>query len=370
MPDRLFFAGGGTGGHLFPAIAIADEVRRATPDAEILFIGTKGKIESRVVPDRGYRFVSIWISGFSRSLSLSTVLFPVKVVVSMLQSIMLLLTKKPGVVVGTGGYVCGPPVMAASLLGIPTLIQEQNSYPGVTTRLLATRVNQVHITFESTRRFLRRKDNVHLTGNPVRALVGTLTRADGAASLGLDPSRTTVLVVGGSQEAVSINAAMLAIVPLLLAQGVQVIWLTGEREFTRVQKQLGTPTAPGGLLLRPFLADMEHAFAATDLVVCRSGASTLAEVMCTGLPSILVPYPHAAADHQTENARAMVEQGAALLCPDGDIGTQLGTMIEELLGNAARRAAMGAAARAMGKPDAARTLAHAALTLARSRHDG
>jgi UDP-N-acetylglucosamine--N-acetylmuramyl-(pentapeptide) pyrophosphoryl-undecaprenol N-acetylglucosamine transferase len=260
--------------------------------------------------------------------------------------------------------------MAASLLGIPTLIQEQNSYPGVTTRLLATRVNEVHITFESTRRFLRRSDNIYLTGNPVRALVGTVARADGAASLGLDPARTTVLVVGGSQGAVSINTAMLVLVPPLLGQGVQVVWLTGEREFARVQKQLGTTAAPGGLLLRPFLADMEHAFAAADLVVCRSGASTLAELMCAGLPSILVPYPHAAADHQTENARAMVERGAALVCPDGDIGTRLGTMIHKLLGDAAQRAAMGAAARAMGKPDAARTLANAALTLARSRHDG
>jgi UDP-N-acetylglucosamine--N-acetylmuramyl-(pentapeptide) pyrophosphoryl-undecaprenol N-acetylglucosamine transferase len=369
MPERLFFAGGGTGGHLFPAIAIADEVRRVAPDAEILFIGTKGKIESQVVPGRGYRFVPIWISGFSRSLSFSTILFPVRVAVSMLQSVALLLKKKPGVVVGTGGYVCGPPVMAASLLGIPTLIQEQNSYPGATTRLLAQRVNEVHITFENTRRFLRRKDNVHLTGNPVRALVGRIARAEGAASLGLEPERTTLLVVGGSQGAVSINTAMLAIVPPLLAQGVQVIWLTGEREFTRVQELLGTTPVRGGLLLRPFLADMEQALAAADLVVCRSGASTLAELMCAGLPSILVPYPHAAADHQTENARAMVEEGAALVCADGDIGTRLETMIHELLGNAARRAAMGTAAKAMGRPGAAHTLANAALTLARSRHD-
>jgi UDP-N-acetylglucosamine--N-acetylmuramyl-(pentapeptide) pyrophosphoryl-undecaprenol N-acetylglucosamine transferase len=369
MSDRLFFAGGGTGGHLFPAIAIADEVRRVAPGAEVLFIGTKGKIESHVVPNRGYRFVPIWISGFSRSLSCGTMLFPLKVVVSMLQSITLLLKEKPGVVVGTGGYVCGPPVMAASLLGIPTLIQEQNSYPGVTTRLLATRADQVHITFESTRRFLRRSDNVHLTGNPVRALIGTVTRANGAASLGLDPACTTVLVVGGSQGAVSINTAMLAIAPALLQQGVQVIWLTGEREFARVQEQLGTLPAAGELVLRPFLADMQHAFAVADLVVCRSGASTLAELMCAGLPSILVPYPHAAADHQTENARAMVEGGAALLCPDGEIGTRLSTLITELLGNVARRAAMGAAAATMGKPDAARTLANAALTLARSRHD-
>jgi UDP-N-acetylglucosamine--N-acetylmuramyl-(pentapeptide) pyrophosphoryl-undecaprenol N-acetylglucosamine transferase len=369
MPDRLFFAGGGTGGHLFPAIAIADAVRRVTPDAEILFIGTKGKIESQVVPSRGYRFVPIWISGFSRSLSFSTILFPVRVAVSVLQSVALMMKEKPGVVVGTGGYVCGPPVMAASLLGIPTLIQEQNSYPGATTRLLAKRVNEVHITFENTRRFLRRKDNVHLTGNPVRALVGTIARAGGAASLGLDPERTTLLVVGGSQGAVSINTAMLAIVPPLLAQGVQVIWLTGEREFARVQKQLGTPPVRGGLLLRPFLADMEQALAAADLVVCRSGASTLAELMCAGLPSILVPYPHAAADHQTENARAMVEAGAALVCADGDIGTRLETMIHELLGNATRRAAMGTAAKAMGKPGAAQTLANAALTLARSHHE-
>lgn len=208
---RLVFAGGGTGGHLFPAIAVADEIKERHPDAAILFVGTKGRIEATVVPARGYEFVTIWISGFRRRLSAATFLFPLKVIVSMVQSIRLLRRRRPELVIGTGGYVCGPVVCAAQLLGIPTLIQEQNSYPGVTTRMLAPRATEVHLTFEESRRYLKRQSNVLITGNPTREIIGTVRREAGASAFGIDGTKRTVLVFGGSLGASSINLSLIHI---------------------------------------------------------------------------------------------------------------------------------------------------------------
>ncbi len=292
-----------------------------------------------------------------------TLLFPVKVIVSMVQSFVILLRFKPGVVIGTGGYVCGPPVFAATLLGIPTLLQEQNSYPGFTTRLLARRVREVHIAFEATRKFLGRKQGVYLSGNPIRATVGTVERSESLRRLGLGSSRATVLVVGGSQGAASINDALLASPDLLSRSDVQVLWLTGASELARVQRQVAAMGAGEGVHLHGFLDDMPRAYAAADLVVCRAGASTLAEILCAGLPSVLVPYPHAAADHQTLNARTIADAGAAVLIPDAEAKGRLGTEIREILAHPERRAAMAVAARSLALPNAARTIADAVVKL-------
>jgi len=363
MPRRVLFAGGGTGGHVFPALAIAEALQRAEPDIEIRFIGTRGRIEARVVPAHGYAFDAIWIAGFRRRLAIETLLFPVKVIVSMLQSLVVLLRFKPGAVIGTGGYVCGPPVFVATLLGIPTLLQEQNSYPGVTTRLLARRVREVHIAFEATRKFLGRELGVHLSGNPIRATVGTVGRSESLRRLGLLASRTTILVVGGSQGAASINDALLASPDLLGRPDVQVVWLTGASELARVQRRVAALGAGEGVHLYGFLEDMPWAYAAADLVVCRAGASTLAEILCAGLPSVLVPYPHAAADHQTLNARTIADAGAAVLIPDAEVKERLGTEIREILAHPERRAAMSVAARSLALPNAARIIADAIVKL-------
>lgn len=363
MGIRVLFAGGGTGGHLYPAIAIADAVRAVDPAAAVLFIGTKGRIEERVVPARGYDLATIWISGVQRSLSAATLLVPVKILTALVQSFLHIRRFRPDVVVGTGGYVCGPPVYVATLLGIPAVLQEQNSFPGVTTRLLAARARQVHVTFERTKRFLRRQDNIVLSGNPVRDSMGTVARAEGAGRLGLDPARQTLLVVGGSQGSVSINSAMLAALPAVCAAGVQVLWLAGQRDAERIRAAVAAMPGTGAVTVLPYLERMEDAYAAADLVVCRSGASTLAEIACAGLPSVLVPLPTAAGDHQTENARAMVEAGAAVLCTDAAAKTDVQPVVLDLLRDAGRRAAMGAAARQMAKPGAAAAIARAILTL-------
>jgi len=360
---RLVIAGGGTGGHLYPALAIADEIRRRHPDADIVFVGTRGKIESRVVPGRGYRFVTIWISGMSRRLSAGMLLFPLKVVVALIQSVHIVRKIKPDVVIGTGGYVCGPVVAAAQMLGKRTLIQEQNSVPGATTRMLAPRADEVHIAFEGSTAYLHRHDNVRLTGNPTRDRIGSVNRSVGSQAFGLDPAKTTLLVFGGSRGASSINAAVASLAPDLDKGGVQILWQTGKEDFEHFSALFGELSER--IKMYPFIENMENAYAACDLAVCRSGASSIAELTRAGVPSVLIPYPHAAADHQTENARAIAAAGAGFLLPDGEAGRLLGDTVRRLLSDRVRLAAMAGAARRLGKPGAAGVLADAVEQLAR-----
>jgi UDP-N-acetylglucosamine--N-acetylmuramyl-(pentapeptide) pyrophosphoryl-undecaprenol N-acetylglucosamine transferase len=360
------FAGGGTGGHLYPALSIAEAVRRRRPDAEILFIGTQGKIEARVVPAHGFAFRSIKITGFARTLSPDMLAFPGRVFAAVLRSRRILRDFAPDVVVGTGGYVCGPPLAAAILAGIPTLIQEQNGYPGVTTRLLSARASEVHLTFESSRRHLRRADNVFVTGNPTRASIGSVARAEGAAAFGLDPARATVLVVGGSQGATALNRILQRSVGTLTAGGTQVLWGCGTRDAEACQAAVDRlPEAERQRVkVLPYIERMDHAYAAADLAVSRSGASTLAELTRAGVPSVLVPYPFAAADHQTANAKVIAESGAGVLIPEDRAEEELLPAVLAILGDPGRRAAMRTRARALGRPDAADALAEAVLRLA------
>ncbi len=359
---RLVFAGGGTGGHLFPAIAVADEIKERHPDAAILFVGTKGRIEATVVPARGYEFVTIWISGFRRRLSAATFLFPLKVIVSMVQSVSLLRRRRPEVVIGTGGYVCGPVVYAAQLLGIPTLIQEQNSYPGVTTRMLAPRATEVHLTFEESRRYLKRQSNVLITGNPTRGAIGTVRRKAGASAFGIDGTKRTVLVFGGSLGASSINRALLPAITTLVEGGLQILWQTGEQDQEFVLR--GTEAVRGKVKVFKFIDRMENAYAAADLAVCRAGASSLAELTRLGLPAVLIPYPLAAADHQTANAKTMEAAGAAVVIADRDAARLLPALLKELAWDANRLGAMAEASRRLGKPKATKQLADAVEDLA------
>ncbi|HMK38267.1 MAG TPA: undecaprenyldiphospho-muramoylpentapeptide beta-N-acetylglucosaminyltransferase [Bacteroidota bacterium] len=363
-PLKLIFAGGGTGGHLYPALAIADEIRRRQPGADIVFVGTAGKIESRVVPERGYPFVTIWISGFRRTVTAETLLFPLKVAVALLQSALLLWKKKPDVVVGTGGYVCGPVVAVAQMLGRRTLLQEQNSVPGATTRLLAPRADEVHIAFEGAGRHLRRRDNIRVTGNPTRDVIGTVSRTEGARFFGLDGARRTLLVFGGSRGAAGINAAMIPLAGDLAGEGIQILWQTGEEQFGALSQATGARRE--GVRMYPFIEKMEYAYAACDLAICRAGATSLAELTRAGIPSILIPYPFAAADHQTENAKAMVEAGAGVLIPDAGAADLLPGAVRGLINDVQRLQRMGEAARRLGKPGAAGALADAVERLARA----
>lgn len=359
---NILVAAGGTGGHLFPALAIADEIRQLQPKAAFLFLGTKGKIEARVVPERGYPFRTIWISGFHRRLTLDNFLFPLKVVVSLVQSLFVIRQFRPDVVVGTGGYVCGPILFAASLLGIPTIIHESNSYPGLTTRLLAKRVTTVFIAFDAARRWLKRTDHVILVGTPTREKLGTISRDEGRTFFHIAADKKTLLIFGGSLGAASINDAILESLQELIAAGVQLVWQTGQSDYDRVRRAVGDRNIGW---LGPFIDKMEYAFGAADLVVCRAGATTLAELTRVGKPAVVVPYPFAAGDHQTHNARSLADGGAAVMIADRDARQSLKETLLKLLDDPRRLDQMSKASAQLGKPQAGREIATAILGMIR-----
>lgn len=358
------FAGGGTGGHLYPALAIAGEIRKASPEARICFIGTKGKIESRVVPAEGYEFRTLWISGFQRGLSLRNLLVPIKAGVSMIRARAYLRELAPLAVVGTGGYVSGPVLMAASMMGIPTLIHEQNSVPGETTKMLANRVTEVHVSFEETKKRLPAGARVFLSGNPTRNALEGIDRAEALKYFGMDPAeRSKVLLVsGGSLGAVSVNDAVLGNIASIIDMNMRVVWQTGPRDLERVKTVVSTIPA-GRIWVGAFIDNMGYAYAAADSALCRAGATTIAELTRLGKPAILVPYPHATADHQSVNAREMESSGAAMVVSDEQAGSRLMELLKKM--DDRTLADMSAASASLGRPDAARIIAGRVMSLKR-----
>jgi UDP-N-acetylglucosamine--N-acetylmuramyl-(pentapeptide) pyrophosphoryl-undecaprenol N-acetylglucosamine transferase len=356
---RILVAAGGTGGHVFPALAIADEIRKIRPDAEYLFVGTKERIEAHVVPQRGYPFTTIWISGFHRNLRPANILFPLKLIVSIVQSFILVRRFRPTVAVGTGGYVCGPILSMASRFGVPVVLHESNSMPGVTVRMLAKRAAAIFVGFEATKQHLPNRAAVEVVGTPTRSLLNVSSRDQGVKSFGLSAEKKTVLIFGGSLGAASINQAVRnRLLSSARENGFQVIWQTGRAELVNGEEIKGIGWTG------PFIDRMEDAYAVADLVVCRSGASTLAELSLVGKPAILIPYPHAAADHQTENARTMEEAGAALVIPDKNLMAQLSEAVVRLLKDESQRKKMSEAARRLGRTDTAVIIAKRVVQLA------
>ncbi len=358
----ILFAGGGTGGHVYPAIAIAEEILKKDSNAKIAFVGTKNKIEARVVPQKGFEFHTIWISGFSRRLKLSNILFPLKVIVSLIQSFFIIQKIKPTIVVGTGGYVCGPILYVASLLGIPTVIHESNSYPGVTTRMLAPRVTKVFITFDVTKRWLSSKANIEVVGNPTREELSNVTRIEGSRYFDLDPSKKTVFTFGGSLGAASINKAMPDVVNDAIAHDYQIIWQTGETDWQSASKI----QQHKNIKVMNYVDRMDCGYAAADVVVSRSGATTLAELTRLGKPAILVPYPFAAANHQALNAQTMVESGAAIMVKDSELRDTLLSTVHKLLFDDQQRQTMSEKSLKLGKPNAGKEIAEKILSVTSS----
>lgn len=318
---RIIVAGGGTGGHFFPAVAIADRIRElAQPsrNASILFVGTRRGIEYRMRETLGYPLHLVSIRGVARSLTLRNLMVPFLVVGSLINCYRLMARFRPQVVIGTGGYVCWPVLTTAAWRGIPTMLQEQNSYPGVSTRQLAGRATRIFLGFACAAEYLRTTAKVIVTGNPVRGTIGRGDRAAGLAAYGLDPSRRTILVLGGSQGARAINEAVASSLEAeALPEGIQILWQTGRRDYTEVTARTGGKAAHCALF--PFAENMADVYAAADVVIARSGALTLAEITACELPSILVPYPQAAADHQKKNAEDYVVRGMADMIEQKDL---------------------------------------------------
>lgn len=326
---HILLAAGGTGGHVFPAIAIADALRDLRPDAQIEFVGTREKMEWIAVPQAGYPINPIWISGFHRNLTLKNLSFPFKLITSIVQSFRILKGFKPDVVICCGGYAAGPIGWAAARKGIPLFLQEQNSFPGVTNRLLAEKAKAIFTAFSQARDFFP-SGKTHLYGNPTRKSLREKSGKKAFEFFNFDSETNTLLVLGGSGGAKSINEAMIHYLDYFHNElGLQIIWQCGARYLDKVKAQINIKDYKN-LRLHDFIDRMPYAFEVADVVISRAGASSCAELLVTGTPSILIPSPHVAGDHQTKNAKAMQNQGASLVVVDGKAKQQLGTVVHNL----------------------------------------
>jgi len=316
---KIIFAGGGTGGHLFPALAIANclKERIKPPDnADFMFIGTRKGIEFRMKNELGYSLKLISVRGLQRKGILKNILFPILLFGATLKSMYLCWRFKPNVVVGTGGYVMGPVLMGAIFLGKYCVIQEQNSYPGLTTRQLAHKVDRVFLGFNEARKFLNSKAITIETGNPVKDIIGKISREEGRKHYDIDNNSRVILILGGSQGATSINQNILDHLNDL-PEGFHLIWQTGERDYKEVSAAAGGKD--GSRTLFAFTDRIEMAYAAADIVIARAGALTIAELEAAGLSSVLIPYPYATADHQKKNAELLAEKGMAMVIYDDEL---------------------------------------------------
>jgi UDP-N-acetylglucosamine--N-acetylmuramyl-(pentapeptide) pyrophosphoryl-undecaprenol N-acetylglucosamine transferase len=323
QPYRLIISGGGTGGHIFPAIAIANAFRERHPNAQILFVGASGRMEMTRVPEAGYKIMGLWISGLQRKLTWSNLLFPVKLVVSYLRAAVIIRRYKPHVVIGTGGYASGPIMMAATRFGIPAVIQEQNSFAGLANKQVAEKASKVCVAYEGMERYFP-KNKIVLTGNPVRKDIISVgeKREKAKAHFGFEANRKTLLIIGGSLGARTINESLLAGVEKLIDAQVQVIWQTGKGYYDSYRAQL-SKFDMRRLRVHDFVKEMDLAYAAADVVISRSGALAVSELCIAGKPCILVPSPNVAEDHQAKNALALVEKDAAILVADKDAKEKL-----------------------------------------------
>ncbi len=356
MVVRVAIAGGGTGGHVFPAIAIADEIKRREPETEILFVGTKRGVEMGTVPLAGYRIVTISAMGFRRQASLDTIKFPFVVFTGLLEAIAILRRFRPSLAVGTGGYVSGPVILAAYLLRLPCVIHEQNIYPGLTTRLLSRIARQVHLSYLKSAEYFKRTDNLILSGNPTRQELNSIDKKEARRILGLDEEKRTVIVFGGSQGAHSINMALIeALDGLSEVEDLQIIWQTGKKDYSHVKKEVTSRKVP--VVVRYFIHNMVEALGAADLAVTRAGGMTIADLNRCGLPAILIPLPSAAANHQQKNAESMVRFGAASLILDEDLsGERLEKEILYLLSDRSSLEGMEKKSKMLAEPEAARKI--------------
>ncbi len=318
---KIIISGGGTGGHIFPAVAIANEVRRRYPEAEILFVGANGRMEMTRVPEAGYNIVGLNIAGLQRRLTPQNLLFPVRVFRAVRKAGWLLEDFRPDAVVGVGGYASAPVLLAATSRGIPALIQEQNSYAGLVNKLLAKRVSKICVAYEGMGKFFP-ANKIVVTGNPVRAEIAHGNRAEAQAFFGLNAKYKTLLVIGGSLGARTLNLATAAALVRLREAGVQLLWQTGKLYFHEARQQVA-PFAAAGLCAHEFIQRMDLAYAAADVVISRSGALSVSELCLTGKAAILVPSPNVAEDHQTKNALALSGREAALLVTDTQAATDL-----------------------------------------------
>lgn len=363
---KVLIAAGGTGGHVYPAIAIADALKEEAENVEILFVGTKNHMEWETVSKAGYDITSIWISGFHRRLTLKNLLFPLKLITSLVQSMRIVQKFDPDVAISCGGYASGPVGWIASKLDVPLVIQEQNSYPGVTNRILGRSAQLIFTAFKDADHYFP-IDSTKVAGNPTRKSLTEIDRQQALETFGFKDDKRTLLILGGSGGARSINRAMARHIKTLHDElNLQIIWQCGRRYYDQLRRDV-QPRNYENLRLKDFIHDMPAAYAAADLVISRAGALSCSELALTGKPSILVPSPNVAGDHQTENARSMVDEGAAELAADNELEDVLPGMVDKIINDKQRLNQMSTKTKQLARPDAAHTIAKEVLELAKKQ---
>lgn len=352
MIKRAIISGGGTGGHIFPAIAIADELKRRNPEVEILFVGAEGKMEMEKVPAAGYNIKGLPIVGFKRKLALSNFILPFKIIGSMMKARRIVKEFKPEVAVGVGGYASGPTLKAATMKRVPSMVQEQNSFPGKTNKILSKSVQKICVAYDGLERFFP-KEKIVLTGNPTRKEMVEIEgkQAEGYDFYGFDPSKKTILIIGGSLGARTLNESVIAKLDELKSSGVQVLWQCGKLYHDRLKEELQGVDL-GGVKMVQFITRMDLAYAIADVVISRAGAISVSELCLVEKPTILVPSPNVAEDHQTKNAMALVNKDAAILVKDSESREKMIPEALSLLADEGRCQTLAANIGQLGKPNA------------------
>ncbi|MGC6422709.1 MAG: undecaprenyldiphospho-muramoylpentapeptide beta-N-acetylglucosaminyltransferase [Flavobacteriaceae bacterium] len=350
--NRIIISGGGTGGHIFPALSIADALKEKHKQLEIRFVGGYGKMEMEKVPQAGYSISGIWIDGFQRKWSKRNLIFPLKLLVSLIQSLLYVLWYRPQIVVGTGGFASGPLLFIASLLGVPSLIQEQNSYPGITNRLLGKYVTKIAVSYPHMERYFPFKKIV-LTGNPTRKGIGNkkINQKSAKAYFGLATNKKTIVILGGSLGAKRINELVAEKLLWFQSLGWQLIWQCGKLYYDQFQSMASSQS-----MVFPFVKDMDQLYAAADIFISRAGASTIAELTQVGKPVIFIPSPNVAEDHQMKNAMALVQHNAAIVIAETKLETEFATQFEALANDPIRQQVLGRNMRHLSYPNAVKVL--------------
>jgi UDP-N-acetylglucosamine--N-acetylmuramyl-(pentapeptide) pyrophosphoryl-undecaprenol N-acetylglucosamine transferase len=357
---KFILSGGGTGGHIYPAVAIANELKSRFPEAEFLFVGAKDKMEMQKVPQAGYKINGLWIAGLQRKLTLQNAMFPLKLVSSLWTSRQILKSFKPDVVIGTGGFASGPLLQMANSMDIPTVIQEQNSYPGITNKLLSKKANAICVAYENLERFFP-KEKIVFTGNPVRQdLLDVETKTEeGKAYFKLDANKKTLLVLGGSLGARRVNQLIAKELDFLLESGVQVFWQCGKLYFEEYQHF----NEKVNVQVVDFIDRMDLIYAAADFVISRAGASSVSELCLVGKPTIFIPSPNVAEDHQTKNAKAIVDKNGAILLKESELEEKFETTFSDLISNEDLQLTLSQNIKKLAKPNATKDIVEEIIKL-------
>lgn len=375
MKPKFIISGGGTGGHIYPAIAIANELKLRFPDCEILFVGARDKMEMQKVPQAGYKIEGLWISGIQRKLTLDNLKFPFKFLSSLLKSRKIIKDFKPDVVIGTGGFASGSVLQVAQSMKIPTLIQEQNSYPGITNKVLAKKAKKICVAYDGLEKFFP-KEKIVFTGNPVRQdlLNVEQNRQDGIKHFDLNPNKKTLLVLGGSLGARRINQLIEKELDFIVNQDVQIIWQCGKfyfEEYKKYNTDSKSPPLEGGLggacTVLSFIDRMDLVYAGADVIISRAGASSVSELSIVGKPTIFIPSPNVAEDHQTKNAKAIADKNGAILIKESELDIRFEDVFSEVINNKELQQSLSQNIKSLAKPNATKDIVDEIVKLVESQ---